>query len=665
MSEAIFINPYNFFPFTEKKKLAADGERNLTGVIEYSLYTKTPLFIPNTSASKAFLFGEEEFAENDREKMQEHKTYDFFSYTNLCTDGEIQKDYRDEFQKPIIPGSEIKGMFRSYYEMLTESCMSSIDDDVVLGKRTAARFRPGLLRRNKDGSYDLLEAEDYLWRTKGADSTEDDLGGGWKTDLEHWRRACYKQKLDEGQKVWFEKADKAGRNIKARPLACKVSVTCRKNSLTGYVIMGEEGPKMRKNTNKHCCHIFCEKSKSAIKRNVNIQILEQSLREYQKNGAEQYKKYRECFMKFKADAGPESRFPVYYSSYGGTSDFIMLSPACITREIYKNRLKDMLGSFNSCSSKKELCSACSLFGMTKDGISVASRIRFTDMQPEERGNNKEYYEKPYITLAPLASPKINNMEFYVKQPENAIFWTYDYYVDENGKLKTWIPELSGRKFYWHQPYMKLPEGISKTNQNITVRPVKKGVVFRGKLYFQNLSKQELNQLIWLLNAGETGLLADRKHGYKLGMAKPLGLGSVAVSVDRVALRELVFKEDLIDRVEKEYDWTYQDATFNKDVMNDFLKMTDFYAVTGRVSYPITKDQSGVPGPVTDGYEWFTQNHRPFKVKTSTSRETMEFREHMVPMEPELQKVSSGKPVGERQQKSSGKKPYYKGENFRK
>ena len=227
--------------------------------------------------------------------------------------------------------------------------------------------------------------------------------------------------------------------------------------------------------------------------------------------------------------------------------------------------------------------------------------------------------------------------------------------------------MSGRKFYWHQPDVELPDGIAKTSQNITVRPVKKGVVFKGKLYFQNLSKLELNQLIWLLNTGETGKLADRRHGYKLGMAKPLGLGSVAVGIDRVALRRLELRDDTAERVEIEYEWNgeHEDTIFDKDVMNDFRKMTYFYAVKGQVSYPITRSQSQTKGQVKNGHLWFTQNHPSSTGKSPTSRKDMEFREHMVPMEPVLKRVSMGKPVGEWKQKSGGKKPYDKGNNFRK
>ena len=48
-NEFKFINPYNFIPFANAKTLASksDDEEKLSGVIEYSLLTKTPLFIPN------------------------------------------------------------------------------------------------------------------------------------------------------------------------------------------------------------------------------------------------------------------------------------------------------------------------------------------------------------------------------------------------------------------------------------------------------------------------------------------------------------------------------------------------------------------------------------------------------------------------------------------
>ena len=69
-----FVNPYNFIGFPKEKAKAYTDEDVHTGVIEYSITTKTPLFIPNSSSETAFC---------ESDEVAEHKSYDFFSYTEL------------------------------------------------------------------------------------------------------------------------------------------------------------------------------------------------------------------------------------------------------------------------------------------------------------------------------------------------------------------------------------------------------------------------------------------------------------------------------------------------------------------------------------------------------------------------------------------------------
>ena len=123
-----FINPYNFVPLGQNCSRSEYKKGKLSGVIKYSLLTKTPLFIPDTDPENIKI-------EN------EHKTYQFFSY-----DG----------QEPVIPGSEMRGMLRSYYEILTNSCMSAVDTDVTLSKRTSEVYKPGLIKKSEDNTYELL-----------------------------------------------------------------------------------------------------------------------------------------------------------------------------------------------------------------------------------------------------------------------------------------------------------------------------------------------------------------------------------------------------------------------------------------------------------------------------------------------------------------------------
>ena len=111
MEKKEFVNPYNFIPFLGKCHRSEKKDGELTGVIEYSLLTKTPLYIRETNGyQKDFETG--------------HYSYEFYSYGDNV---------------PVVPSSSVRGMLRSVYEMLTDSCIS------VSGKmlRTWAGFIKG------------------------------------------------------------------------------------------------------------------------------------------------------------------------------------------------------------------------------------------------------------------------------------------------------------------------------------------------------------------------------------------------------------------------------------------------------------------------------------------------------------------------------------------
>ena len=73
------INPYEFIKLPDKKRKQYEDEDKHTGVIEYTIKTYTPLFIPNSSTDKAFKISDEVL----QKKSEEHKSYDFYSYTML------------------------------------------------------------------------------------------------------------------------------------------------------------------------------------------------------------------------------------------------------------------------------------------------------------------------------------------------------------------------------------------------------------------------------------------------------------------------------------------------------------------------------------------------------------------------------------------------------
>ena len=590
----------------------------------------------------------------------------------------------------MIPGSEIRGMFRSNFEILTSSCLSSLDSDMLLSKRTMESFLPGLIYRDpRTGTYTLYAAEDVLWRTEGENNPR--TKRNWDAEKDYSLK-CYRQKdFKEGEKVCFKKCSRK----MGKPLAEYVrKYEANADGFVGYIIKGEDGPKIahkidkktgkviRLSTQKHCCHIFTlSGEKKVIEERLSLKTLEDVLKEYEKNKKEPkavkardeknlceedkkkpeedkklYKEYKEELGVFK-EGKKNEYFPVYYSLIiDNGKKKLFLSPACKTREIYDNTLRSLAGDMASCQDPQNLCAACSLFGTLTRKSAVASRLRFSDLQAEEKSQMEEYYYQngEPVTLPELAAPKLNNMEFYVKRPDHAWFWTYDYYVDPQGKVHVQQGELAGRKFYWHHLIEKVPEAGELTKRNRTVRPVREGCQFKGKIYFDHLTERELNQLIYTVNAGEDGELTKKQHGYKLGAAKPFGLGSIATQVDSVILRSYATEDGTI--AVKEVSYTAKDPVqyVDQNQVDYFEKMTNFTSVAGEnVTYPYSKERS------ESGYEWYTANHAKYdRVKKKIAnmpnmRTEMIYKEYMEPMNPYVQPVDQ-KFVDEKGNRETGR-----------
>lgn len=57
-------------------------------------------------------------------------------------------------------------------------------------------------------------------------------------------------------------------------------------------------------------------------------------------------------------------------------------------------------------------------------------------------------------------------------------------------------------------------------------------LFRFRVYFERLNRTQLNQLKWAIDFGNPAC------AHKIGRAKPLGFGSVRLSIDNLYLREI-------------------------------------------------------------------------------------------------------------------------------
>lgn len=169
-----------------------------------------------------------------------------------------------------------------------------------------------------------------------------------------------------------------------------------------------------------------------------------------------------------------------------------------------------------CSPDQGLCITCRLFGALRGGKVHAGQVSFGDgrLDPDVRPPVLPTYQ------VVLGSPKPKHTAFYRTN--------------------------SLRKAYFHQPRrvaepLQAPSKVPAT-QISTLEPLPAGFVFGFEVDFFNLTEPELGLLVYAIGledhvevdlADGTRLVGPLRH--KIGMGKPLGMGSVAIAIERATL----------------------------------------------------------------------------------------------------------------------------------
>lgn len=212
---------------------------------------------------------------------------------------------------------------------------------------------------------------------------------------------------------------------------------------------------------------------------------------------------------------------------------------------------------------KRLASHRLLFGYTLEGGDegpatgnfkrLAGRIAFNTAieDPENKTLAERFMEGGQeIQLRVLGMPRPSAVEFYLKQ--TALPRKLTTYGDLPGEPGG---DLAGRKFYRHQPDVgksgrpyspshaeKQDDANTEERGNCVRYLSRPGSRFRCTLRFDSLRPWELGALLAALDPGlveSTFGLPKHPHGYahKLGYGKPLGLGSVRLSLDAARWQE--------------------------------------------------------------------------------------------------------------------------------
>jgi CRISPR-associated protein (TIGR03986 family) len=239
--------------------------------------------------------------------------------------------------------------------------------------------------------------------------------------------------------------------------------------------------------------------------------------------------------------------PLFYL-VNDKNELIFFGPTVMFRVPYGTSPSDLVPDFIKEDGAADLAEA--IFGYVAEGTktkSLSGRVFFTDAICEPNQENI-WLPNSIITPKILGSPKPTTFQHYLVQDrENK----HD--PDNKRQLAhygTPTPEetvIRGHKLYWHKQDGLSVEDFSENEephwesdtQHTRIKPVAVGKKFSFKVYFENLTDIELGALLWVLDLPE-------EHHHKIGMGKPLGLGSVAIKPQLVLTDRSARYNQLLD-----------------------------------------------------------------------------------------------------------------------
>lgn len=594
-----FVNPYNFVRLSSGPvaRASTDEGGRLWGRISCTLRTRTPLGMPDAGSKQE---GSKQ-AGSKQAGSEQAGSPEFWPF--------FRANYGERGEQLAIPGSEIRGVIRSAFEALDNACLSVNNDNTLSSRHPIAR-KPG-----------LLVFEDNTWVLYATScKLIIQIECNTKTKKDVPLHTCLENFLH-----------KAGCDdiMAYHELLLKEGKLRKEEALRVWPTLLGDG-----------LQLFAFEKPSDEQDSLTVSGLEEAVAAYEEN-LSIYEKNNPDNEMFYEDVRPKrdgSYTPLFYEEVSkgdsneevskGDSKLVYLSPAQISRSVYHNTVSNLLGDHARCTDPDQACEGCRLFGLVGPAGARASKLRFTDaVITHERTIEKRI-------LKELASPKPSAVEFYTKRPSRALVWTYDYMVTgydaKSGNPKRELlvgsdsVRLRGRKFYLHcckgDDEIRDDEILSSCSQEskalvgkaaertIETELLRSGSEFCFDVYFEGITREQLDKLVWTLCIGENSLDGAQMH--KIGCGKPLGLGSVKMRVDSVVTRSLVDGSYVVQDVPVED--CLSTNHFNQDkAFQDFMVITNFKLAKDLdedldVSYPKGDDGKGKPNSRAS-HQWFAGN----------------------------------------------------------
>ncbi len=514
--------PYNFIPLNNKVvSIKGDlpsfdrySENRNTGYIELEITTKTPIYVRDTLTKDESI---QDFEANQNKNEKSHIPYrnpEFYSPS-----GEI-----------AIPGSSLRGMLRTMVEMVTFGRFGFFDD-----KRLYYRGLADMTSLREE--YAKYMASSYDKKTK-LKKYKMSAGIMVKDDLDYYITPAEFNNInkEEAKQICNDYKEFSYHKIGDKYLVISGNMENKKNPEKGK---------------QHDWVIVPSKSNKG-----KFKISEEDINDYIND------KNRNSFDIIEELKSGIPEVPCFYvnykndrTSFGHTPMFRLAYKKTIGEHI-PPELKDK----TDLETKPDYANA--IFGYVeeitqendkKKTISRPSRVFFSDATLE-KGQNKIQFANEIVPKV-LSEPKPTTFQHYLDQSDRNEVKMEEVEAKKKGNKKekeivkkryrnhynTENCNIRGNKAYWHNSNLLDNHWFEQGNQiklkeqmetgeitkefnpkvHTIIKPVKKGVSFKSKIRFENLSDEEIGALLFALELPEGCC-------HKIGMAKPLGLGSIEI-----------------------------------------------------------------------------------------------------------------------------------------
>lgn len=525
------VHPYTFIPLQSRRKVAPTADVELlSGVVRCGLTAKTEIAVPDMQLDDG--------------------SFPFFRVDGM----------------PTIPGSAIRGVVRSVYETLTDSCVRT--NEGHFHARSSEPKKAGLLTWDGEHYY-LCPAERYRI-VDTCDTSKYSIG----------EEVAFEASASKGDSSNWATPGKGGR----KGFFLEVNrFEARKN---GKVIRSHASIFEKKLNEER--QLVDDLSIQCFEENINLYDLETCA-----DGKGAQKKvgrlYKEAFFQVKNSG---LVLPVWYEK---TDDGFRFAPSQLSRGVFAIGPLNFIETVGlaPCETVEDCCPACELFGFVSDGAARPSKVRFGDARCVSGA------EIERVSLSALMEPKMSSFEFYLRNDRV----THSFNPDDSDTV------LSGRKMYWHsQKGLKGASQLScRDDLGGTYEAIKPGARFEFSIFFDEVTPDQLNNLLFALNMGEIWS-GDDSFCVKIGHGKPLGLGSAHISVEEVFLRKYESSEYV---VENALDWKQLEAC----VLGRLSHVDTLKAVMNFGTVPSEK-VIAYPSINGDGLAWYQKNRKVSREKRS-------------------------------------------------